>query len=181
MVGRILVKLAEGDPISVSALAAALALPRSSVFACVRALEGAGLVERDGARRVSPGPEAARLGFARHGIGALQGPTAPLLTVLRSDTNASAALILLSDGQEMALVRRRASWDTGETRSVLGLRSLEAQIHRTQDGRRVVVRLRVHPSAKKTDLALAATCLDRVAHALKNALDKGNPSEFQRA
>ena len=72
LLGRLLKELTESPARTAAALARALDAPRSSVFACVRLMESENLVERDGFHRVLPGAEAARLGFAFHGIGRLQ-------------------------------------------------------------------------------------------------------------
>jgi hypothetical protein len=133
-------------------------------------MEQEGLVERDGSHRLLPGAEAARLGFAACGIGRLQRASAPLMAILRNDTNASVDLLLRSGLSDELVLRRRAMWDLGEPEIGFRLRDRESQLHCLPDGRRVVLRLRLHPAASKADIEPASQCLEKVADTLRKEL-----------
>lgn len=169
LLGRLLKELTESPARTAAALARALDAPRSSVFACVRLMELENFVERDGFHRVLPGAEAARLGFAFHGIGRLQRSAAPLLTALRDDTNASVDLIVASQAAANPIVRRRARWDSGRSAGSgpIGNPSIEIQIQAGCEGRRVLLQVRVHQGTTKEELRAVQTCVERAAEALR--------------
>ena len=171
LLGRLLRTLADGPARTVAELARATKTPRSSVFACVRTMEREGLVERDGFRRVLPGAEAARLGLSMFGIGRLQRAAAPLLAVLRDDTNASVDLVAISSAGEEVVLRRRAGWDTRTAIVSTALQDRpQARIQEFPDGRKVVLRLRIHPAIRKDGMKPVLDCLEKVAAALRREL-----------
>jgi len=180
LIGRMLACLAEAPGRTVSALAQALLIPRSTAFELVRGLEAAGLAERDAGGYVHVERESSRLGFASLGLGRLLGPAEALIPILRDDTDATASLLVRCGEQSRVLLRRRAPWDTAQEGAQEGVRLpvLDAALE-TRVGPPVFVRLQLRPHAGEAERASAAASLARTAEALSHALSIGPKSGYR--
>lgn len=161
-VARILARLAERPGETVAELAARLDIGRSTAFAVAAELDASGLVERDAAGRLFPGPAAGRLSFAHHGYGAIVDTAQALLPVLRDDTDASASLRLSDIGGDVAVLERRAAWDSEGAAA-----RVEMLIGESADGVSARLCLALRPRAGEAELRSASGSLQRVAAALR--------------
>jgi DNA-binding IclR family transcriptional regulator len=88
----ILATLAEHDRQTVSQLCARREIPRSTAFQIVDKLLSAGFLSKAGQGRLTLGPEAVRLGYARSELAELAGPAEALISWLRSETGTDVSL-----------------------------------------------------------------------------------------
>ncbi len=101
---RVLRRLAEGTGESVAQLALSEGLSRSSAFALARRLEAAQLVTRGVSGRLSVGPQAISMAYARFGLARLHGPAEAVLRWLRDHGAATAKLTCDSEGHRLTLL-----------------------------------------------------------------------------
>jgi hypothetical protein len=103
-VARILSRLADGTPRTAAELARTEALSRSAAFELVRKLEAAQLIARDDSGKLTVGPQAKALAFARFGLARLHGPGEALVRWLSDHCEATAALTCAANGERVTLV-----------------------------------------------------------------------------
>ncbi|MDB5529373.1 MAG: hypothetical protein JWR51_2476 [Devosia sp.] len=107
---RILVRLGQGETVSVAQLAEQEGVARATGFDIVRRLAAAQLVRRGPGGMVSRGNAATALGFAAFGLVNLQGVAETLLALLHEQTDAR--LELLAQGLVLVGFGRTAeAWD----------------------------------------------------------------------
>jgi hypothetical protein len=161
LIADLLARLA-GDSFNAATFARQTGAARSSVYDAVARLEIAGFLERDSQGGLTPGVNAARLGLASLRLAALAPAAEALLPALRDETDATVSLVSIADGAEVPLMRRIASWD----RESAAGREMEANIAAA-----VSLRIRLRPRISETERRFARACLERVATALRDALE----------
>ncbi len=109
-VARILSRLSDGVPRTVTELAEETGLARATAFDLVRRLQNAQIVAREASGRIVPGPAVIALSFGRFGLTRLHGPAEALLRWLRDHCNATSALTCLADGERLTLASFAADW-----------------------------------------------------------------------
>ena len=101
---RILVRLSDGSPLSVSTLSTEEGLARSTSFDIVSRMEAAQLLVRTPRGALSPGSAAVDFGFSALGLGRFHGPMQATLIWLRDHADASVGLTAEMGGEELALL-----------------------------------------------------------------------------
>jgi hypothetical protein len=109
-VARILSRLSDGAPRTVTELAEETGLARATAFDIVRRLQNAQIVAREATGKIIPGPAAIALSFSRFSLKRLHGPAEALLRWLRDHCDATAALTCMADGERMPLASFAANW-----------------------------------------------------------------------
>ena len=102
-IARILSRLSDGAPRTVTDLAREEGLARSTAFVFIRRLQEARLVAREPAGKLVAGPAAIALGFSRFGLARLHGPAEALLSWLRDHCDATATLSCADRGERVTL------------------------------------------------------------------------------
>src|ERR1700733_5830647 len=102
-IARILSRLSDGAPRTVTDLAREEGLARSTAFALIRRLQEARLVARRPPGELVAGPAAIALGFSRFGRARLHGPAEALLSWLRDHCDATATLSCADRGERVTL------------------------------------------------------------------------------
>jgi hypothetical protein len=88
----ILATLAKQDRQTVAELCTQRKIPRSTAFQIVGKLLSAGFLSQAGQGRLTLGPEAVRLGYARSELAELAGPAEAVISWLRNETGAKVRL-----------------------------------------------------------------------------------------
>jgi len=109
-VARILSRLSDGTPRSVTELAQEEGLARSTAFDLVRRLQEARLIARESTGKLVAGPATIALGFSRFGLARLHGPAEALLSWLRDHCDATATLSCADGGERVTLASFLANW-----------------------------------------------------------------------
>lgn len=162
-VGRILARLADGGPMTVSQLVADEHLVRSTAFDVVRRLERSGMVRRDEALRLRAGPAGARLGLSAFGMQDLHGPAEALLTWLTEHTGAPASLTVRRSNEDCVLMTAAGAWAAGPRDP--GLR-LSASVLDMDGDDRATLRLLLPGATSRADIATAQAHLSRACRTL---------------
>ena len=89
----ILTTLADRDGQTIADICKEHGLSRSTAFQVAGKLLAAGFLTRHGKGRLTLGPEAVRLGYARSNLGSLAGPAEATLSWLRNQTGGEVALL----------------------------------------------------------------------------------------
>lgn len=152
---RILVQLAEGEPLSVNALVAQEGLARSTTFAVVKRMEAANLARRHNGRLV-PGSAAGEFAYAGFGLAPLFGRAETLLAWLRDETNAQVELQACDSASHASLLTLSAPHGKADS----AVEMLVFPVHRQGD---VVARLRLSRSETSMDAAVCTRLAGAVA------------------
>ncbi|WP_306258655.1 MarR family transcriptional regulator [Pararhizobium sp. IMCC21322] len=159
-VATILATLADQDQKTVADLCAEHGIPRSTAFQVVSKLVSAGLLTRHGKGRLTLGPQAVRLGYARAKLAILAGPAEATMAWLRNETGGEVALLTV--GQPG---KRLVSIPDKEFEYDIELPACDGQ------GRSVVlVQLKCQKGATRADRAHALACCERAAQTLETYL-----------
>ena len=160
MLARLINRLAGTETMTAAGFATREGYARSTVFDVTRRMEAAGILQRDLAGTLMPGPELVRLSLADHGVAALHGPAEALLTQLRDETHATARLVAADGTVLLTLTARR-----GDEEGML----LDAPVG---DVARLTLRLRPNTGRAERDDAQAR--LLRAALSLTDHLSNGD-------
>jgi hypothetical protein len=161
----LLAELAAGKPLRVAEFAQCNGLARSSVFDITRRLQDAGLLARDDAGRLLPGPEANALAWSAYGLGHLNGPAEAMALWLRDHADGAVSLIAGSGNSEITLLALPGPWH--QARIADNLVTLTGTVLDARGIPCARIILGLLPTTDEDDKASATACLERAVATLQ--------------
>jgi DNA-binding IclR family transcriptional regulator len=174
-VARILSRLSDGTPRTVTDLAREEGLARSTAFDLVRRLLEARLIAREPTGKLVAGPAAIALAFSRFGLARLHGPAEALLGWLRDHCDATATLSCADRGERVTL----ASFLASRPKSAAADRATTLSYAICGEGGLEVARLDVvcRPNASRTERAETELLALRAKTSLEHHLRDEAPND----